>query len=130
MSPTSSDLLPTTAYGPSLLKALIDRDAIRTNLAVLREHAGEAEVIPVVKADAYGHGITNVVPVLVETGIRRIGTATVPEALQVRDLLERLAAEGLAGAADTVVLCWLMPIGLDFSGLAQKNIEVGISAAE
>lgn len=130
MSPTSSDLLPTTAYGPSLLKALIDRDAIRTNLAVLREHAGEAEVIPVVKADAYGHGITNVVPVLVETGIRRIGTATVPEALQLRDLLARLAAEGLAGAADTVVLCWLMPIGLDFSGLAQKNIEVGISAAE
>lgn len=130
MSPTSSDLLPTTAYGPSLLTALIDRDAIRTNLAVLREHAGEAEVIPVVKADAYGHGITNVVPVLVEAGIRRIGTATVPEALQVRDLLERLAAEGLAGAADTVVLCWLMPIGLDFSELAQKNIEVGISAAQ
>lgn len=130
MSPTSSDLLPTTAYGPSLLKALIDRDAIRTNLAVLREHAGEAEVIPVVKADAYGHGITNVVPVLVETGIRRIGTATVPEALQLRDLLARLAAEGLAGAADTVVLCWLMPIGVDFAGLAQKNIEVGISAAE
>ncbi|OFL68899.1 MULTISPECIES: alanine racemase [unclassified Brevibacterium] len=130
MSPSSSQLLPTTAYGPSLLTAHIDRDAIRTNLAVLREHAGEAGVIPVVKADAYGHGITGVVPVLVEAGIRRIGTATVPEALQVRDLLERLAAEGLTGAEDTAVLCWLMPIGVDFAQLAEKNIEVGISAAE
>ena len=130
MSPSSSQLLPTTAYGPSLLTAHIDRDAIRTNLAVLREHAGEAGVIPVVKADAYGHGITGVVPVLVEAGIRRIGTATVPEALQVRDLLEHLAAEGLTGAEDTAVLCWLMPIGVDFAQLAEKNIEVGISAAE
>ncbi|OFS26843.1 alanine racemase [Brevibacterium sp. HMSC07C04] len=130
MSPSSSQLLPTTAYGPSLLTAHIDRDAIRTNLAVLREHAGEAGVIPVVKADAYGHGITGVVPVLVEAGIRRIGTATVPEALQVRDLLERLAAEGLTGAEDTAVLCWLMPIGVDFAQLAEKNIEVGITAAE
>lgn len=130
MSPSSSQLLPTTAYGPSLLTAHIDRDAIRTNLAVLREHAGEAGVIPVVKADAYGHGITGVVPVLVEAGIRRIGTATVPEALQVRDLLERLAAEGLTGAEYTAVLCWLMPIGVDFAQLAEKNIEVGISAAE
>ena len=40
----------------ALPTASIDLDAIAHNVAVLREHAGPAAVMAVVKADGYGHG--------------------------------------------------------------------------
>ena len=38
-------------------RATVDLDAIRRNVEVLREHAGSAAVMAVVKADGYGHGL-------------------------------------------------------------------------
>jgi alanine racemase len=42
-----------------LLRAVIDSDALRNNFSVLRERAGRAHVIAVVKANAYGHGLVS-----------------------------------------------------------------------
>ena len=41
-------------------EAVIDLDAIANNVRVLRDHAGSAAVMAVVKADGYGHGATQV----------------------------------------------------------------------
>ena len=38
-------------------RATVDLDAISRNVEVLREHAGSAAVMAVVKADGYGHGL-------------------------------------------------------------------------
>jgi alanine racemase len=40
-----------------LLRALIDTEALRSNLRVIRERAPGARVMAVVKANAYGHGL-------------------------------------------------------------------------
>jgi len=77
-APTTDLLTPT--------RAEIDLDALRANLASIRRLAGEAAVMGVVKADAYGHGTEHIVPVLQEEGVEMFAVANVPEALRLRTL--------------------------------------------
>ena len=57
--------------------------AIAHNVAVLREHAGSAQVMAVVKADGYGHGATRVGRAALAAGAAELGVATVDEALAI-----------------------------------------------
>ena len=64
----------------------IDLDALRGNLAVLRELAGPGvPVRPVVKADAYGHGAVPVALALEAAGADGFCVAAFDEALELRD---------------------------------------------
>ena len=64
----------------------IDLDAVRHNLAVLRQLAGPGvPVMPVVKADAYGHGAIEVSRALEAAGVDGLCVAAFDEALQLRD---------------------------------------------
>jgi alanine racemase len=74
----------------------IDHVALAANLATLRRLAGPAEVIAVVKANAYGHGAPEVAETLVQHGAERLAVATLSEASELR-------ARGLAGP---IVLLW------------------------
>ena len=51
--------------------AEIDRSALRHNAAVVRERIGSAELLAVVKADAYGHGLIGVAQALAASQIWR-----------------------------------------------------------
>jgi alanine racemase len=63
----------------------IDLDALRGNLAVLRDLAGpRVPVRPVVKADAYGHGAAPVALALEAAGADGLCVATFDEALELR----------------------------------------------
>ena len=63
----------------------IDLDALVTNLAVARDLAGPGVLVePVVKADAYGHGMVPVARALVEAGADGLGVATFDEAVVLR----------------------------------------------
>src|ERR1700733_613325 len=62
----------------------IDPEAIRRNAEFVKRHTG-AELIAVVKADAYGHGVENAVPVLRDL-VALFAVANVEEAAQVRAL--------------------------------------------
>ena len=61
----------------------IDLDSLVANFNALRA-CGKGEVIAVVKADGYGHGVEGVAPVLVEAGAAMLAVATVEEALVLR----------------------------------------------
>jgi alanine racemase len=74
----------------------VDHDAIRANLAVIRERSPGAEVIGVVKANAYGHGDVPVARTLVDAGVERLAVATVDEATRLRD----------AGIGVPIMLLW------------------------
>ncbi|MEE9607154.1 MAG: alanine racemase [Myxococcota bacterium] len=65
--------------------AAVDLGAIRANFAEARRHAAEREVIAVVKADAYGHGVLPVVRTLLDAGCGRLAVMTVAEAAPLRD---------------------------------------------
>jgi alanine racemase len=63
----------------------VDHAAIRSNLDVIRRTAGAAQVIGVVKANAYGHGAVAVARTLVAAGVEHLAVATVDEATELRD---------------------------------------------
>lgn len=65
--------------------AEIDLDAVRFNLSSMKKMLDEkVNVMAVVKANAYGHGICQVSRVLVDSGIDYLGVATVDEAITLR----------------------------------------------
>jgi alanine racemase len=66
--------------------AEIDRSALRHNAAVVRERIGSAEMLAVVKADAYGHGLLGVARALANDA-QLFGVANLEEALTLRGSL-------------------------------------------
>ena len=69
-----------TRYRPTV--AQIDLGAIRHNVGIL--HPPGAEVMAVVKANAYGHGAVPVAAAAVEGGATWLGVALVEEGLELR----------------------------------------------
>ncbi|MDN4521217.1 alanine racemase [Mycolicibacterium austroafricanum] len=102
---------------PALPTASIDLDAIAHNVAVLREHAGPAAVMAVVKADGYGHGATQVARAALAAGAAELGVATVGEALALR-------RDGVTAR----VLAWLHPPGTDFAPALLADVDVAVSS--
>ena len=100
-----------------LAEAVVDLGAIAHNVRVLREHAGGARVMAVVKADGYGHGATRVARTALAAGAAELGVATVDEALALR-------ADGITAP----VLAWLHPPGIDFGPALLADVEIAVSA--
>ena len=92
-------------------EAVVDLDAIAHNVRVLREHAGSAQVMAVVKADGYGHGATQVARAALAAGAAELGVATIDEALALR-------RDGITAP----VLAWLHPPGTDFAPALQADV--------
>jgi alanine racemase len=63
----------------------IDLGALRRNYHALRAAAGTADVMVVVKADAYGHGAVAIARTLAAEGCGHFGVATISEASELRD---------------------------------------------
>ena len=70
------------------------RDAwVEINLGKIEENILEllnlckkdVKLLAVVKADAYGHGATMVVPTLVASGVDMLGVASVDEGIEIRE---------------------------------------------
>ncbi len=72
------------SHGPNRhSRAIIDLDAIRHNYRYLKDAAGGARLIAVVKADAYGHGAVEVARALADADA--FAVAAVGEAVALRD---------------------------------------------
>ena len=100
-----------------LAEAVVDLGAIGRNVRVLREHAGGAQVMAVVKADGYGHGATQVARTALAAGAAELGVATVDEALALR-------ADGITAP----VLAWLHRPGIDFGPAVLADVEIAVSS--
>jgi alanine racemase len=62
----------------------IDLGALRRNYRALKRAAGAADMMAIIKADAYGHGAVAVSRALAEEGCRHFGVATIGEARELR----------------------------------------------
>lgn len=99
-------------------QVVVDLGAIRHNIGRLRElvSAGRAEgpqLMVVVKADAYGHGMLQVARTARAAGADWLGVATGAEALALRE------------SGDTGRLqCWLAAPGADFAPLVVAEVDV------
>ena len=108
---------PTSLTPGVLAEAVVDLGAIAHNVRVLREHAGAAQVMAVVKADGYGHGATPVARTALAAGAAELGVATVDEALALR-------ADGITAP----VLAWLHRPGIDFGPALLADVEIAVSS--
>jgi alanine racemase len=68
----------------SPVQAVIRLDHLRHNVRAIRSLAGEAALMGVVKADAYGHGAVRVAKVLYEEGVRYFAVARISEGIILR----------------------------------------------
>ncbi len=62
----------------------VDRRRLAANLAVLAETVAPAEVIPVIKANAYGHGLIEAGRLFDQVGVSRLAVAHVGEGRELR----------------------------------------------
>ncbi|MCM8778580.1 MAG: alanine racemase [Candidatus Omnitrophica bacterium] len=66
--------------------AEVDFSSFRFNLNQIKRFLSpEVKIMPVVKADAYGHGLVEVSNYLVSQGIEQLGIATVDEGIELRE---------------------------------------------
>lgn len=110
--------LPTPAATavPHRARAEIDLGAVRDNVRVLRACAPTAELMAVVKADAYGHGAVQCARAARQAGAGWLGTATPEEALALR-------AAGDRGR----LMCWLWTPGGSWRAAVEADIDVSAS---
>ena len=102
-----------------LREARIDLGALRSNLDVLRARVAPAQVMGVVKAEAYGHGAVGVARALADAGIDWLGVADLGEALALRE----------AGIT-TPVLAWLHPSDVNVEAAVAHQIDLGVSTLD
>src|SRR5689334_7662958 len=97
--------------------ARIDLGAIRGNVAALRART-TAEVMAVVKADGYGHGLVPAARAALEGGATWLGTAIVDEALALR-----------AAGISVPLLAWLWTPGETDTIERALAVDVDISVS-
>ena len=114
------------------LVARISLDALAHNLRVARRHAGQSRILSVIKANAYGHGLTRAVRALGQTD--GFAVLTVEEAANLRQMgVEKpiLLLEGpfQAGEMTTIAELDLMPVlhaahQIEWLSLVSKPVNV------
>lgn len=97
-------------------RAVVDLAALRANVRALRARAPRAQLMAVVKANAYGHGAVPCAKAARQAGAEWVGTATPQEALALR-------AAGDTGR----LMCWLWTPGDPWREAVEADIDVSVS---
>jgi alanine racemase len=97
-------------------EAIVDLSAIKHNVALLKEKS-TTELLAVVKADAYGHGLVSVAKATLDAGASMLGVALVEEAITLRE----------AGVT-APILAWLVQPGSDFKSAIDLDIDLAAAS--
>jgi alanine racemase len=96
--------------------AVIDKRNIRNNLKVIRQNIQRADILAIVKANAYGHGMTEVAATLRDEKVKYLGVAFVDEGIQLRE------------AGDTGNILVLVPeLHQEANWVVEYDLEVAVS---
>ena len=101
----------------------IDLDALAANARRLKEYAGDAELLAVVKANGYGFGRYQVATRLWQEGIRWFGVSKLPEAIALRN---HFTASDIP-PEESRILAWLNTPGAAWVDAARADIDVSVS---
>lgn len=99
-----------------MTRIICSRTALTHNATLIRDRVAPAELMAVVKDDAYGHGLGEVVRALRESGIARFGVLDLDGAARVREW-----------APDASVFAWVIDDGDDLDTAIRSGIELGVS---
>src|ERR1700722_14439355 len=98
-------------------EALVNLDVVRDNVAGLRQHPRGAEVMAVVKSDAYGHGLIPVAMAALAGGARWLGVVRMDEALTLREV-----------GVSVPVLCLMTVPGGDHENAIAHDVDLGVGS--
>lgn len=95
--------------------AEIDLGAVRDNIARIRAKLGRGvHLLAVVKADAYGHGMTRISRVALRSGASWLGVSNIYEALKLRKAHPEarilVLSAGMVGHAEAIVRHRVTPV--------------------
>ena len=99
-------------------RAEINLAAIAENLKFIKSKTS-AQVLAVVKADAYGHGLIDVAKAAEKSGADWFGTALLEEGIALRN-----------NGIRKPIISWLTPIGEDFKTAINLDIDLSLSSIE
>ncbi len=94
----------------------VDLAKIQGNYRQLKTLVAPSEVMAIVKANAYGHGMHEVAQALEDISVDALGVADLEEALALR-----------AAGINSRIMCWILSTEDDFQMAAEQDIELGIS---
>lgn len=94
----------------------IDLARIQSNYKQLKALVAPSEVMAVVKANAYGHGMHEVAQALEEISADALGVADLDEAIALR-----------ASGIKSRLMCWILSVEDDFAMAAEQDIDLGVS---
>lgn len=97
-------------------EARIDLLALASNLSKLKT-TSSVDLLAVVKADAYGHGLVEIGLAAEKSGADWLGVALLEEAISLR-----------AHGVHIPILAWLVPPGSDFDSAAKHDIDVAVAS--
>ncbi len=110
---------PLGAIDPATASAEIDLAAFRANISAIQAHVGPTQVMVVVKADGYGHGMLASAREARAAGARWLGVATPAEALALRE----------AGDSGPL-LAWLYGVEEDLTPLVAADVDVSVQSVD
>ena len=131
MNPNTKLNRNTAAFSDSLRPTHVEVDlsCLAGNLAAIRQHVGKAKVMPILKANAYGHGLTEVAQLMVRLGADYLGAAFLEEGIMLRNQgisTPILVLGGLAGEQIPMFLKY----GLTFTASSVDKLRLINEAAE
>ena len=95
---------------------LVDLSALSANVSKIKKECA-VDVLAVVKADAYGHGLIRVASAAIKAGASWLGVALLEEAITLRE-----------NGIDAPILAWLVSPGSNFEEAISRNIDLGVSS--
>jgi len=97
----------------------VNLGAIAKNIKQLKSKT-DAEVLAVVKADAYGHGLWPVANTAIEAGATWLGVALLEEAINLR----------VRGIKNIPIIAWLTPLHENFEEALNLDIDLAIPSID
>ena len=99
-------------------RAVIDLNAVGHNLAIIRAAAPNSQVLAVVKADAYGHGLVQIAKAARAAHADYLGVALLNEAVELRE-----------AGDEGPLLAWLWTPGdPDLLECLKRNVQISVSS--
>lgn len=108
----------------------IDRKALEENIKFIRDQLKDGVVLSsVVKADAYGHGISTFVPLAEEMGVNHFSVFSADEALKVLGVSRNKPTIMIMGMIENSELEWAIDNDVEFFIFENDRVDAAISIA-
>jgi alanine racemase len=106
-------------------------NAVKNNIAFLKEQLGpEVKISSVVKANAYGHGIEQMIPLLEKEGINHFSVFDYDEAVRVKKSLAKSASVMIMGWIADEDLGDAIKLGFDFFVFDLRRLKMARKLAQ